>query len=626
MSRLIKNMVFLVVFLSVQSAFADDGVVVLKFRAGPGLSPKTVAEVEANVILQLRKAGIARVLNVARVEQAMLEAGFNDTICITDRCLADICRILGVGWVVMGDLGKVEGRYRLNMVLWSAARSGVVEYYSKESRTISFSSFMSDAAVKFANAAIDESGLIEADVKGKKKPGSVGIVAIETKPLGAKVWLDADLVGRTPTTLYNVETGEHSITLELGGHQTLQVQVEVRDGEITKVDEVLLMRTGGILIETEPSGAQVFINGKIAGKTPFKAAGLIAGKHEIAIAMPGYSRFGSVVEIESNVTLKRKIVLKPATARLLVSSEPSGAMIFVNGSGVGRTLQVVELDAGSHSLRVYQNGYEDENARVTLKPGESFALHFRMRKSGVADNGPPTLNPVPVPRVDEYDSAAVNLYNEAVEQGDMKKREELLRKAVKADPKFLPAHNMLGTMYMQMGRYDDAKRKFKTAISINPDYPDAHKNLGFLYIETGRIEDALVELKRAVALNPGDSEAVALMARVFAETGNFPEAVALVERAVGLNPKTGNAFLQIGKAYLKTGNVEGAVVAYLKCLDMDPSMSVAYYELGLAYEEKGESSSAIYYFKKYVAEVEKNGAGNKVDSAKKHIAELGGSF
>lgn len=56
-------------------------------------------------------------------------------------------------------------------------------------------------------------------------------------------------------------------------------------------------------------------------------------------------------------------------ARVMFSSEPSGADIYVDGNFVGNTPSQIQLAAGSHSIRIEANGHKYWSREITLTPG-----------------------------------------------------------------------------------------------------------------------------------------------------------------------------------------------------------------------------------------------------------------
>jgi hypothetical protein len=60
-------------------------------------------------------------------------------------------------------------------------------------------------------------------------------VLVESRPVGAQVFVDNAAVGRTPMLIGTVQPGRHIIRLELAGHRAWFTAVDVAAGTRTRV-------------------------------------------------------------------------------------------------------------------------------------------------------------------------------------------------------------------------------------------------------------------------------------------------------------------------------------------------------------------------------------------------------
>lgn len=82
----------------------------------------------------------------------------------------------------------------------------------------------------------------------------------------------------------------------------------------------------------------------------------------------------------------------------------------------------------------------------------------------------------------------------------------------------------LGALYVQMGRYEEAKKHLDEAIKINDNDFQAHLELGNLYVQTEKIKEAVWEFRRTKALNPHSEEAHHSLAAALMRAGDAGEA------------------------------------------------------------------------------------------------------
>ncbi|WP_456472622.1 PEGA domain-containing protein [Methanocaldococcus sp.] len=77
---------------------------------------------------------------------------------------------------------------------------------------------------------------------------------------------------------------------------------EVRSGETTTVSATLTEETGSLFVESDPSGAEIYIDGDYKGKTPKTISELSPGTHTLKLRMDGYSDYTKDVEIKTGET------------------------------------------------------------------------------------------------------------------------------------------------------------------------------------------------------------------------------------------------------------------------------------------------------------------------------------
>jgi PEGA domain-containing protein len=69
---------------------------------------------------------------------------------------------------------------------------------------------------------------------------------------------------------------------------------------------------GAITLESEPAGAQVFVDGRPIGLTPLLNWEVRAGSHVVRVESQGYGRWSSAVRVVTGNTLSVVATLQPA--------------------------------------------------------------------------------------------------------------------------------------------------------------------------------------------------------------------------------------------------------------------------------------------------------------------------
>lgn len=90
-----------------------------------------------------------------------------------------------------------------------------------------------------------------------------------------------------------------------------------------------------------------------------------------------------------------------------------------------------------------------------------------------------------------------NLYHD---QGKSDRAISCYRRAIRADPLLIAAHNDLGTAYFAKGWYREAEEVFRETVSRMPDSAEAQQNLGEALRRQGKLAEARRSLQRALRL------------------------------------------------------------------------------------------------------------------------------
>jgi hypothetical protein len=134
--------------------------------------------------------------------------------------------------------------------------------------------------------------------------------------------------------------------------------------------------TGTLVVNTNPSGVAVVIDGSPRGATPLTAS-LAPGAHTLELVITETERRTIPVTITAGGQVSQFFELPktvPGVGRLLVRSEPSGARVTVDGHVFGRAPVTVEgLTPGSH-LVVLENDLGAIKEAVNIEAGATASL------------------------------------------------------------------------------------------------------------------------------------------------------------------------------------------------------------------------------------------------------------
>ncbi len=142
------------------------------------------------------------------------------------------------------------------------------------------------------------------------KPGTL---LVKTKPEeGVKILLDLQSQS-SPATFDDVEPGKHTLKILRAGYQDYKKEVEVESGKLTELPVITLTRIPGYaILSSNPEGADVMINGKFIGKTPYKLAGGEGDIIEYQLHYEGHEERHGQITLADNASPEPNIIgLRP---------------------------------------------------------------------------------------------------------------------------------------------------------------------------------------------------------------------------------------------------------------------------------------------------------------------------
>lgn len=131
-------------------------------------------------------------------------------------------------------------------------------------------------------------------------------------------------------------------------------------------------RSGFLIINSEPQGAEVWLNNESTGEvTPFRRKLAIGDEMPYRLSLPLYHDEAGMVTVDQP-RKELQFALRPAFGSVMVTSTPSGALVFLDEKQVGQTpLTLDRIASGSHSLRLQAPQYAVERRNVSVADGQT---------------------------------------------------------------------------------------------------------------------------------------------------------------------------------------------------------------------------------------------------------------
>jgi len=139
--------------------------------------------------------------------------------------------------------------------------------------------------------------------------------------------------------------------------------------------------------------------------------------------------------------------------------------------------------------------------------------------------------------------------------------------------------NISGAFYKEIGKLDEAVKRFEKALSIKPDYAQAHNNLGVVLKDLGQLDNSIKSLKKALAIEPDYAQAHNNLGVAFQELGQLDAAVKSYEKTLAIKPDYPQAHNNLGIVHQERGQIDDAVKQYEKAVAIKLDYAEAYHNL-----------------------------------------------
>jgi hypothetical protein len=141
---------------------------------------------------------------------------------------------------------------------------------------------------------------------------------------------------------------------------------------------------GTLVLEVDPDGSTVYVDGVRRGATPITPFGLPSGTHKLTVKHPHRLDIEGEVVIRAGAETHQKIELRKA-ARVTLDVQPKGAEIRVDGDTLGfAPVPPIELAPGKHEILVVHPTHDVGKRSVDLRAGEEREMKIVLLAAALA--------------------------------------------------------------------------------------------------------------------------------------------------------------------------------------------------------------------------------------------------
>ena len=182
------------------------------------------------------------------------------------------------------------------------------------------------------------------------QPNSAARIEVTSSPSGADIELDGNFVGNTPSSI-DASTGDHAITIKKNGYKSWERKIKVSRGNVS------------ISADLETEGKQT------SSGSADETTNQTSRPQESGSAPPDRARLETAT----------------GTAQILgivsLTSDPTGAEVYVDNSSLGKAPITLNLKPGQHYVRVFMKDYKNWSQQITVVSGSELKVAAKLEKS-----------------------------------------------------------------------------------------------------------------------------------------------------------------------------------------------------------------------------------------------------
>ncbi len=345
--------------------------------------------------------GVYQVMPPGDVKRILLEERAESyKECFDEKCQIELGRQLPANKIVTTSIMKVGSRCRVASSLYDLRRQ-TTDLVAKESTGCSESDLVTAVESVAAKIRAWQSGSARSadfveEVIGEHpadwSPESGGevIVSFYSKPEGAVVLVNANLVCQKTPCSRSVPKGRHLVSMQVEKHEKKQKRLDLAEG--TKVDWKLTPNYGWLTVKSEPSGMTLMINGQFAGSTPMQKQEKAPGEYKILVTSACHYNARKKVRVEHGREQMVEIALKDKQGAVKVKARDEKgndivADVFVDGEKVGRTPGTYKVSICAAKMVVKSAKYKVATKGLTIREKQVTPVEVVLKGAEVRQPG-----------------------------------------------------------------------------------------------------------------------------------------------------------------------------------------------------------------------------------------------
>ncbi len=303
---LIPVMILLFGLIIFQSSVAQESqktnIAVIDLNSHGGLTQSEISALSDRLRSLLVRTNTFDVVDRGKMEEILKEQGFQMGGCTSAECVVEAGQILGVEQMITGSIGKIGRLYTIDIILIDVQTAKIMKSITRD-----YQGEVEGLVALMQSITNELSGLQRALPTTPQK----GKITVTSDPKNSEVYIDNKLIGKTPVKLHEILAGEHQLKVQKSGYAPHEEKFSMDAGK-SKTFSTDLKRIFTLKINSQPGDAEVYVNNKKVGVTPFSSSGIEDARLEIMIQRTNYKPWKKTLNLSKNTELDAKMEITDA--------------------------------------------------------------------------------------------------------------------------------------------------------------------------------------------------------------------------------------------------------------------------------------------------------------------------
>lgn len=209
-------------FIFVAVALASNSNVAVRDFEGLNVDTVDALIITERFRTELVTTGSFNVLERKQVNSILEEQGFILSGCVDNSCNVEVGQLLGVEYIIVGTIGKIEGTYTVTLRLVNIS-SGKIQ-----------NTVTGDCAGPLSDVLMNTTKELAEKLVLQVQNAEYGTLNIKSEPTGSQVYLNDIYVGKTPFSSTQLLPGDYTLLIKQEKFKTISDSLLVSSGTLLK--------------------------------------------------------------------------------------------------------------------------------------------------------------------------------------------------------------------------------------------------------------------------------------------------------------------------------------------------------------------------------------------------------